>query len=160
MDRPRYPSSQLALAARTLPASIRPSFSPPATAEKILELELVLGTSLPEPIHDFFTQHDSISAMDVWNGYFVGGIDVILRSLKRGDFPRVVESRPVIAIATDGGGNAFLTPSDSDGPVWKWLHETGAVTEVARDFNAFSDRLADDFRMFADGNDRWQYMSG
>ncbi len=98
--------------------------------------------------------------MDVWNGYWIGGVRTLLRSIERGDFPGSVESHRVMPIATDGGGNAFLMPVDSDGPVWKWSHETSEVKVIASSFELFLDRLADDFRMFAAGKDDWPYMSG
>jgi hypothetical protein len=156
----RYVPSRLAFQCRTLPLANRPSFSAPATAEKIAELEVAVGTSLPQSIRKFFLQHDSVSAMGVWNGCSIGRIDIILRSLERSEFPRAVQSRPVLPIATDGSRNAFLASIDSDGPVWKWSHENGATVEVAESFDAFLDRLADDFYMFAIGKKDWEYLSG
>ena len=89
-----------------------------------------MGNSLPASIRAFLAEHDSIAAMDVWNGYWIGGVS-LLRSIERGDFPGSVESHRVMPIATDGGGNAFLMPGDSDGRVWKWSHETSEVKVLA-----------------------------
>jgi cell wall assembly regulator SMI1 len=155
-----FPSSPLGLAARSVPQPTRPIFAPPASAEDIALLEAAVGNSLPTSIRAFLAEHDSIVAMDVWNGYWIGGVCTLLRSIERGDFPGRIDSHRVMPIATDGGGNAFLTPVDSDGPVWKWSHETGAIKEIASSFQHFLDRIADDFRMFAAGKGDWPYMSG
>ena len=155
-----FPLSPLRLAARTVPEAARPVFAPPASAEDIALLEAAVGNSLPTSIRAFLAEHDSVVAMDVWNGYWIGGVRTLLRAIERGDFPGRIGSRRVLPIATDGGGNGFLMPVDSDGPVWKWLHETGEVRVVASSFQHFLDRLTDDFRMFAAGKDDWPYMSG
>jgi hypothetical protein len=64
---------------------------------------------------------DAVVGMSVHNGYWLGGIERLMRSACRGDFPRNVENEPAIPVATDGGGNAFLLAAD--GQVWRWDHE-------------------------------------
>jgi cell wall assembly regulator SMI1 len=155
-----FPNSRIGFAGRTLPVEARPVFSNPARADQILELESMMGSTLSPDVQAFFETHDSISAMEVHVGYWVGGIETILRSIRRGDFPDSIESHRVFPIGSDGGGNAFLMPVDSDGPVWKWSHAIGEACEVAESFPQFLDRLADDFRMFAAGNDDWPFMAG
>ena len=155
-----FPHSRIGFAGRTLPDDARPTFSAPASAQQIADLELTIGATLAPDLRAFFETHDSISAMDVHVGYWIGGIDTIIRSIGRGDFPDSVESRRVFPIGSDGGGNGFLMPVDADGPVWKWSHETGDVGEMATSFKRFMDRLADDFRMFAGGSEDWSFMAG
>jgi hypothetical protein len=155
-----FPHSRIGFAGRTLPAHARPIFGAPSSADQIGVLESTIGGPLVPSLRSFFETHDSISAMDVHVGYWIGGIDTILRSLRSGDFPVTIESRSVFPIGSDGGGNAFLIPIDADGPVWKWSHETGEVCKIAESFERFMDRLADDFRMFAAGKDDWAFMAG
>lgn len=51
----------------------RPKFSEPSGSSAISNLERLLDVSLPEELWRFFRQHDEIVAMDVHNGYRLGG---------------------------------------------------------------------------------------
>lgn len=99
--------------------------------------------------------------MDIRNGYWIGGPAELSRAMGRGDFPTIVDAggRPtrVIAIATDGGGNAFVVAADL-GTVWRWNHETASVKHVARDFSEFLHRVAEDWTHDLDGDDAWDYL--
>ncbi|MCA8987092.1 MAG: SMI1/KNR4 family protein [Planctomycetaceae bacterium] len=155
-----FPHSRIGLAARTLPDDARPIFAAASSADKIAELESVFGCNLQPAVRAFFETHDSISALDVHCGYYIGGIDMIIRSLQRGDYAPNLNGTAVFPIGSDGGGNAFLMPVGEDGPIWKWSHETGGTTQIADSFKVFLERLADDFRMYAAGNASWTFMAG
>jgi hypothetical protein len=101
--------------------------------------------------------------MEVWNGYWVGGLAQLTTNVSRGDFPATVaeENGPsgVMPVATDGGGNAFLM-SLRGGTVWKWNHETGGVRAVADNFTGFLQRVLQDWEHYLSDDDTWDYLSG
>lgn len=138
----------------------RPTSNGPATPEHIALFEAAIGCPLPPDARDFFQAHDSISAMDVHNGYWIGGLAILARSVSRGDFPTEIDSRSVFPIGTDGGGNAFLATAGEGGPVWKWRHDVGESVLLAGSLAEFLGRLADDVRAFADGETHWNFMAG
>lgn len=154
------PNSRLSLASSSLPGYARPIFAPPATSTQIAVLEVALGCRLPPSVRSFFDAQDSISAMDVHNGYSIGDSATLARSILRRDFPNTIDSTCVFPIGSDGGGNPFLMPLSEEGPIWKWRHDAGEFVVVADSFDLFLDRLADDFRMFAAGRTEWDYMAG
>jgi cell wall assembly regulator SMI1 len=135
----------------------RPAFRPAASAMALQALERAAGARLPEPLKEFLLQADAVVAMDIHNGYWLGGAEELARSMERGDPPRSVTDTPVIPVATDGGGNAFLL-SVSDGRVWRWDHETGQVQVIAGSFPDFLDRVADDWEQFALGTPDWRFL--
>src|SRR4051794_26118193 len=53
----------------------RPRFEPPGTPQSIIELERMAGFALPEDLQAFLKQTESIVAMSVHNGYWLGGIN-------------------------------------------------------------------------------------
>jgi hypothetical protein len=138
-----------------------PAFSPPASADSIQAFESALGFPLPPDLREFLTLCDAVVAMDIHNGYWIGGTTGLTRSIGRGDFPGIIDSGgervPVAPIATDGGGNAFLLTA-SDGRVWRWDHETGGVSPVAGSFVAFLERVAEDWERAAAGDADWTYL--
>src|SRR5262245_48246821 len=79
----------------------RPRFDPPATPQAITELECIAGFPLPAEVRAFLAEAESIVAMSVHNGYWIGGIKQLVES---GSLPRVAEGEVAIPIATDGGG--------------------------------------------------------
>ena len=138
-----------------------PTFSPPASADAIQAFESALGFPLPAELREFLAQCDAVVAMDVHNGYWIGGTAGLARSVSRGDFPGSMDSGgeriTVMPIATDGGGNAFLlTPAD--GRVWRWDHETGTLSAIAGSFAAFLERVAQDWERGASGDADWEYL--
>ncbi|MBB3210630.1 hypothetical protein FHS27_006478 [Rhodopirellula rubra] len=102
--------------------------------------------------------HDSVSAPDIHNGYFIGDTSALTRSIQRGDFPTAIGSTSVFSIGSDGGGNAFLTQSDDNGPVWKWRNDIGDYLQLSDTFIGFLGRVADDFDAYSRGDERWQFM--
>jgi SMI1/KNR4 family protein SUKH-1 len=141
----------------------RPTFHPGASPEAISALQAVTAGPVPEDFAYFLSQCDSIIAMDVWNGYWIGGIEWLRRSVACGDFPSAISEGgnpdSVIPVATDGGGNAFLLSLGSD-KVWKWNHESGDATLVARGFAAFLARIVEDWEHFLSSDSTWSYLSG
>ncbi|TWT49553.1 SMI1 / KNR4 family protein [Rubripirellula amarantea] len=144
----------------SLPDYEQPTFSSPATPQQVAHLEAAIGGPIPPDIRDFFAVHDEVTAMDIHNGYSIGGSTGLARSVARGDFPLSVDSVDVFPIGSDGGGNAFLMPRAGGGPVWKWRHDIGDFVAVADSFAQFLDRLADDFHAYADGRTDWDFMAG
>jgi hypothetical protein len=138
----------------------RPTSNAPATPEHLALFEAAIGDPLPPDARDFFQAHDSISAMDVHNGYSIGGSAILTRSVSRGDFPTKIDSWSVFPIGSDGGGNAFLATVAEGGPVWKWRHDVGLSVWLAGSLAEFFGRLADDVRAFADGETDWDFMAG
>ena len=101
----------------------------------------------------------AIVAMDIHNGYWIGGPVELARSIRRNDFPADLDEggRTVRAIplATDGGGNAFLM---AGGSVWRWNHETGVCTVVAGGLDEFLRRVAQDWSHHLQGDETWDYL--
>jgi len=134
----------------------QPQFSQPATPESIANFERLAGFALPGEFCEFLAENDSVVAMSIHNGYFVGGLSQLARSVDRGDFPRSVHGNPAIAVAADGGGNAFLLAAN--GPVWRWDHDTGSVVQSAASFGVFLDRVAADWAAYIADTPEWSYM--
>jgi hypothetical protein len=131
----------------------RPRFNPPATSQSIAEIELSAGFDLPDDLRAFLNQTESIVAMSVHNGYWLGDI----KQLVGGSFPRLVEGEAVLPVATDGGGNAFFL--GASGRVWRWDHETGKVRLISASFAAFLERIADDWEAYASETPNWQFLT-
>ena len=138
-----------------------PSFREPATPEQIRSLEEAVGGPLPASLKAFLRLSDAVIAMDVHNGYWLGGSVELARSVRRGDFPPDVPvdgvRRRAVPVATDGGGNAFLT-SVGDPRVWGWMQASGELHDVAPDFEAFLARVAEDWRHAARDDPDWDYL--
>lgn len=131
----------------------RPRFDPPATQQAIAALENAAGFPLPSELREFLEQSDSVVAMSVHNGYWLGGI----RHLVDGDgLPRVVDGGAAIPVATDGGGNAFLL--SSSGAIWWWNHQTGKTKVVADSFLAFLERVAEDWSAYIEEWAGWRFL--
>jgi hypothetical protein len=140
---------------------MRPRFDSPADARAIRALEVADGLPCPPALRRLLQECAAIVAMDVGNGYWVGGPIELERSIRRGDFPKHVScngrNERVIPVATDGGGNAFFLCHDVDG-VWRWDHETGAESFVAEDLCRFLHRIAEDWEHEAEGDRSWRYL--
>jgi hypothetical protein len=114
------------------------------------------GFSLPSDLREFLADCGMVVGMSVHNGYSVGGVEQLARSLSRGDFPRSVAEDSAVPVATDGGGNAFLL--SSNGKVWLWDRETGSVAEVAGSFSEFLARVADDWTAYVADTPGWPFL--
>jgi cell wall assembly regulator SMI1 len=143
--------------ANMLPEWAKPTVHEAATTEDIASFEEVIGTLLPEDFRRFLTMSDGIVAMDVQNGYWLGGTKLLTRSVHRNDFPGFIENNKVVPIATDGGGNVFLL-SLGGYHVWRWRRETSQCDVVSNSFIEFLLRVASDWEQFASENDHWKYL--
>jgi SMI1 / KNR4 family (SUKH-1) len=149
--------------AQQLAAEERPTFSPGASTDAIVGLQAILPAPLPNDFIDFLRACEAVIAVNVWNGYWIGGINQLARSVRRGDYPAMLsdEAREaaVFPIGTDGGGNAFLMSLQS-GQIWKWDRETGNAQNVAATFAGLLERVAEDWEHFLSGDKSWHYLSG
>jgi hypothetical protein len=134
----------------------RPRFDPSATPESLAEFERLAGFALPGDLRTFLEQTDAIAGMSVHNGYWIGSTEQLARSMEAGTFPRKVNGEQAIPVATDGGGNAFLL--GESGRVWRWDHETDKVNIIAESFDAFLERVADDWAAYVSERKDWRFL--
>jgi len=155
--------ARLRAIAGNLPHDERPIFSPAPPAEAITSLQACVHLPIQDDFISFLKECDAIIAMSIWNGYWVGGVSTLARSIRRKDYPSQLSRKwgqpDVMPVATDGGGNAFLMCL-KDGSIWKWDHETGDCTTVARDFISFLIRIAEDWEHYLAGDRSWNYLAG
>lgn len=52
----------------------RPRFEPPIAPQALVEIERIAGFALPGDLREFLDQTESVLAMSVHNGYWLGGI--------------------------------------------------------------------------------------
>ena len=99
--------------------------------------------------------------MSVHNGYVLCGPTNLASDGFCRSFPATMPGHqgpmPVIPIATDGGGNAFLL-SLHTGDVWRWDHETGATHLVATSFASFLERVVADWEAYIADTPGWQFL--
>lgn len=149
--------------AMEFPDDERPIFNGPASEEAISSFQAAASAQLPDDFAAFLRKCDSIIAMDVWNGYWIGGVEGLLGNIDCNDFPsEVLEGKSpvaVVPIATDGGGNAFLLAL-SGNKVWKWNHESGDTELIAHGFTSFLGRIVEDWEHFLRNDAAWGYLSG
>jgi hypothetical protein len=134
----------------------RPRFDPPASPEEVAAFERAAGFPLPADLRAFLADAGAVVGMSVHNGYWVGGVEQLVRAIVRGDFPPSVSGEPAAPVATDGGGNAFLL--SSSGRVWRLDHETWGVSEVAASFAGFLERVAADWSAFVADTPGWRFL--
>ena len=144
--------ARLNKAAGTLEDWARPTFGDPATADAIANLRAMAGFPLPAGLEALLSTHESICAMDIHNGYWIGGLEQLANS----GLPRRAQDEAAVPIATDGGGNAFLL--SSSGRVWRWDHETDGIALIAANVEAFLERVAADWEAIVAGTPGWQFI--
>lgn len=153
--------SRLRDVASDFPEWQAPTFGEPATERDLTSLRAATGIGLPSDFTTFLKITDAVIAMDIHNGYWIGGSAELSRSLRRGDYPVTVDAdgraTRVVPVATDGGGNAFFTCVDT-GTIWRWDHETGRVNLVAQDLADFLRRVADDWLHARSDDPSWNYL--
>ena len=108
---------------------------------------------------------DEVSLPDVWNGYFLGPAERIVRAQSDPSSPRVVtwngEPKEVLVVGSDGGGALYCVVKAEAGPVLR-LHEVavseglavtppGEIQQLAADFPDFLEELALAVQTFARG---------
>lgn len=129
-----------------------PRFDPPAPPEAIAAYERAAGFPLPADFRAFLAHTGGVVGMSVHNGYWLGGVE----RLAVADTPKVAGNERVAPVATDGGGNAFLL--SEAGRVLRWDHEMGSVTEVAKSFADFLERVADDWAAYVADTAGWRFL--
>jgi len=134
----------------------RPRFQPPASPKQVAAFERAAGFPLPADLRAFLADAGAVVGMSVHNGYWVGDVERLGRSIDRGDFPRSVSGESAVPVATDGGGNAFLL--SEGGRVWRWDHDTGSVSEVAASFEHFIERVAADWSAYVAETPGWRVL--
>lgn len=144
----------------SLPKYEQPTCSTPTTPQQVAQFDTAIGWAIPSEVRDFFAVHAAITSIDIHNGYSIGDLTILARSVAGGDFPDSVDSIDVFPIGSDGCGNAFLMVRAGSGPVWKWRHDVGDFAIVANSFSQFLTRLADDFHAYAVGQTDWDFMAG
>lgn len=131
----------------------RPRFDSPGTPESVAELALLAGFDLPVELREFLEQSNSIVAMSVHNGYWIGGVKQLIGG---GALPRTAEGEAAIPVATDGGGNAFLL--SASGVIWRWDHEKDRVSRVAVSFGVFLEQVAEDWAAYISDKPDWRFL--
>jgi hypothetical protein len=131
----------------------RPRFDPPATSQSVADLERVAGFRLPDDFRVFLGETASVVGMSVHNGYWLGGVEQLI---KGSGLPRTVKGENAIPVSTDGCGNAFLLAAG--GGIWRWDHETDRVEEVAESFGAFLERVAEDWDAYISAKPGWRFL--
>jgi hypothetical protein len=153
---------QLRDVAGRLPADERPVFGNGVSAQAIAAIESSMRATLPADYAEFLRICGEVRAMDVWNGYWIGGAALIDAKGGGNGIPAWLagDKGPVAAVpvGTDGGGNAFLM-SVASGTIWKWNHETKDEQIVGPDFTGFLKRVLQDWEHYVSG-EPWTYLSG
>src|SRR4051812_17195096 len=73
----------LALPRPNSPWEERPRFEAPAAPQAIAELEQLAGFPLPADFLTFLTRCDAVVGMSVHNGYWIGGVESLVRRVAR-----------------------------------------------------------------------------
>jgi hypothetical protein len=154
--------ARLRAVATRFPEGDRPTFAPPASTADVESFARAAGAPLPPVLREFFAITGEIVAMDVHNGYRVGGPAKLARSLARGDhYPNAINlspaGGPTVPCAGDGGGNGFDL-AVHDGAVWFWNHETGVARKITTSFASFLERIGDDWEHAAAFDYTWHYL--
>ena len=140
----------------------RPDFLPPPTREEWELTTRSLAVPLPDDLSEYLALCGGIRGMSVQNGYHLcGASDIVRMNPRSGGWPPNELStgggtEPVLTIAFDGGGNAFLLSPQSG--VWRWDHETGRTTRVAESFGDFLQRVAEDWTAYIQDRQPWTYL--
>jgi len=121
-----------------------------------------------EDLADFYGRHDGLSWPDVWNGYFLHGLHLVLAADKRGEPNAVlgVDAGAILVLGSDGGGGRFAERLDSreiaympPGLVRQGGYDNSdrRTRIVSSDFGAFLERLADDLDAFVRDDRSWAF---
>jgi hypothetical protein len=130
----------------------RPRFAPPAFPESVAKFEQAAGFSLPTDFRQFLASAGAVVGMSIHNGYWLGDVERLALS----DFPQSAESEPIVPVATDGGGNAFLI--SAGGRVWRWTRETGELHLLALSFTDFLARVVADWEAYVTDKPGWRFL--
>ena len=140
-----------------------PEFLPAPTREQWESTKRSLAVPLPGDLSEYLALSGGIRGMSVHNGYHICGASDIVKMNSTSDVwpPSEVSTgactEPVLIVALDGGGNAFLFSPRSEN-VWRWDHETGKMTTVAESFAGFLHRVAEDWTAYVQDREQWTYL--
>jgi len=101
---------------------------------------------------EFFDAVEEVSLPDVWNGYFLGPVDRVIRAYAD-ESPRFItveaELLEVLTVGSDGGGALFCVSLEEPAPTFR-LDEASIRDGVAAAPPGFVRQLAPDFPGFLD----------
>jgi SMI1 / KNR4 family (SUKH-1) len=138
-----------------------PRFDPPPSTEEIEAAQFAYDGRLPDDLLAFLRLCGGVVGVSIHNGCWLSGAADLAAERFRRSFPATVTgpngAEPVVPIATDGGGNAFLLSTPISG-VWRWDHETGATHQVAISFAKFLERVIADWEAYITATPGWQFL--
>jgi hypothetical protein len=143
-----------------------------ATMEDLASLKARFSSRDLTQLLAFYGRCDGASFPDLWNGYYIHPIRLLLRVGE--DIPVRVEgslTREILPFGSDGGGNLFASSLGQEMDILLLPHgairgsiyrDTSAMpmTVVAKDFDGFLRRLLEDLKAFVNGTPGWRYMDG
>ena len=133
-----------------------PKFTDAPITSQLNEFEKVSGFQIKGELLEFFTLNDSIIAMSIHNGYWIGGINQLKNIYTSGNVTRKIKQETCIPLATDGSGNTFIfTEAES---VWKVDHETLKETLISNSLSEFFERVIEDWKAFVEQKENWTYL--
>jgi hypothetical protein len=136
-----------------------PRFAPPASQADVEELGRALRRPVPQDVSELLRRHRAIVAMDVHNGYWIGGSETGTLALANQPSEALLDSErvEVVPVATDGGGNTFVR-SGLDGTIWRQDREKSSYRRIAHDLANFLRRVAEDWVHASQNDPAWRYL--
>ena len=139
----------------------RPQFDSPPTPEFVEAASVAAGGQLPDDLLTYFQLCGRVIGMSIHNGYeLCSAADLVSKKYRRAvppTLPGPSGPMPVVPIAWDGGGNAFVL-SIPKGDVWRWDHETGVTRFVAPSFSHFLERVVADWEAYVADTPGWRFL--
>lgn len=119
-------------------------------------------SGLPDQVATLFGAIEEVSWPDVWNGYFIGPADEMVRRFHEGEPGSVAvdaEIHKAMQVGSDGGGAYFVVDIDADGAVLRVSDAAvtdgllrGTVAQIAPNVDAFLDALLSNLQAVARGD--------
>ena len=130
-----------------------------------------LGIGEDAHIISFYKMCNGLYLADVYNGYFIWPIEIVIRNLDTIGPTKV--SAPydykILGFGDNGGGERFALRIDRDGEVlflpegavqdFTYEAEDKAIRVISKDFLGFLTRLQADFRADLSGDSSWVYLT-
>lgn len=143
----------------------KPKFGDGCSIDELVAFEKSIDNKLPQDYKQFLLLCGSISAPDIYNGYFINSLSLVEKLRRNKSFPNLIEknnkSIELLPFGTDGGGNLFLMSLDTESTIWKWHHEFGAnngISLIAANFLNFLGMVRDDWEHFSFNDRDWKYL--
>lgn len=141
---------------------------PGAPMESLAELAGRTGLRPSASLLSFYEWCGGVQLPDVWNGYFIHGPELVLRTHSQ-DGPRHItgpHARTVLFFGSDGGGGSFLLSTNgsdeilhvAEGALHDGIMDGMSARLVAADLGSFLQRLLADTEAFVEGREDWTYM--